>query len=167
MAPEKSGLVLPVMVVGAVDINRLLREIKNLQAALQAQTLRSEGQAAKTLPKLSQLLDEFVQVNALDLLQTTDQKHALQFLGEVQRDAPRIHLSFSADPSPQFMSKLTAWFRSNIHPTVLITVGLQPGIGAGCVMRTANRYFDFSLGKSFENKRELLMQQLHLPEVVA
>jgi hypothetical protein len=64
------------------------------------------------------------------------------------------------------MAKLTAWLRTNIHPTLLITVGLQPGIGAGCVVRTANKYFDLSLGKSFVKKRELLMQRLRDPEAV-
>ena len=167
MAPEKSGLVLPVAIVGTVDLNRLLRELKQLQATLQAQVLRSEDKATKTLPKLSLLLDEFVQVNKLDLLQATDQKRTIQFLEEIQKDAPKIHVSFSADPSPQFMAKLTTWFRSNIHPTLLITVGLQPGIGAGCVVRTANKYFDLSLSKAFENNRELLIQQVRTPEATA
>ena len=167
MAPEKSGLALPIIIVGTVDLNRLLREIKKLQATLQAQMLRSEGHVGQTLPKLSQILDEFVQLNKLDLLQAADQKRAIQFLEDVREHAPKIHVSFSADPSPQFMSKLTFWFRNNIHPTILITVGLQPGIGAGCVVRTANRYFDFSLSKSFENNRGLLVQQLQLSENAA
>ena len=167
MEPEKPGLALPIIIVGTVDLNRLLREIKKLQATLQAQLLRSEGHVAQTLPKLSQILDEFVQLNKLDLLQAADQKRAIRFLEDVRDHAPKIHVSFSADPSPQFMSKFTFWFRNNIHPTILITVGLQPGIGAGCVVRTANKYFDFSLSKSFENNRELLVQQLQVPEVAA
>ncbi len=167
MAPDKSGLALPIVIVGTVDLNRLLREIKKLQATLQAQLLRSGGHVAQALPKLSQLLDEFVQLNKLDLLQAADQKRAIQFLEDVREHAPKIHVSFSADPSPQFMSKLTFWFRNNIHPTILITVGLQPSIGAGCVIRTANKYFDFSLSKSFENNRKLLIQQLQVSEAVA
>ena len=167
MAPEKSGLALPIVVVGTVDLNRLLREIKKVQASLQAQLLRSEGHVPQALPKLSQILDEFVQLNKLDLLQMADQKRAIRFLEDVRDHAPKIHVSFSADPSPQFMSKLTFWFRNNIHPTILITVGLQPGIGAGCVVRTANKYFDLSLSKSFQDSRELLVQQLQVSEVVA
>ena len=167
MAPEKHGLVLPVSIVGMVDLNRLLREIKSVQADLQAQALRHEDANAGTLPKLSLLLDEFVQTNQLNLLLKADQDRTIEFLEIIKNNAPKIHVSFSADPSPQFMEKFTAWFRENIHPAVLITVGLQPGIGAGCIVRTANKYFDFSLGKTFESKRELLIQQLHSTEVTA
>jgi F0F1-type ATP synthase delta subunit len=166
MAPERADLVLPVAIVGMIDLSRLLREIEELQATLQAQVLRSGGQAVDQLPKFSLLLDRFVQENRLDLMQVADRNHAVRFLEEVKNNAPKIHLSFSADPSPQFMAKLTAWLRTNIHPTLLITVGLQPGIGAGCVVRTANKYFDLSLGKSFVKKRELLMQRLRDPEAV-
>ena len=43
----------------------------------------------------------------------------------------------------------------------MVAVGLQPGIGAGCVLRTENRYFDMSLGKRFGGSRELLMKRLN------
>jgi F0F1-type ATP synthase delta subunit len=69
-------------------------------------------------------------------------------------------MSFSADPSPQFTQKLAAWLRQEIHPFVLLQVGLQPNIGAGCVVRTTNKYFDFSLRERFKSKRPLLMEKL-------
>ena len=165
MAPEKPGLVLPVSDVGAVDLGRLIREIEKLENVLQTAAVRSEGQAAPQLPKLSLLLDQFVEVNKFDLLQVTHRQFAVQFLKEVRTSAPRIHISFSADPSPQFIIKLTTWFRQKISPTVLIAVGLQPGIGAGCVLRTTNKFFDLSLSKSFADSRDLLMKRLRETEV--
>jgi hypothetical protein len=50
--------------------------------------------------------------------------------------------------------------RENIHPLVLITFGLQPNIGAGTVVRTTNKYFDFSLGQALAKNRTMLMAQL-------
>lgn len=167
MAPEKTGFILPVAIVGAVDLSRLQREIEKLQGDLQAQSIRVDSNSAMQLPKLSLLLEQFVQTNKLDLLKLSDREQAVQFLSDTKKDAPKIHLSFSADPSPQFMQKLTIWLRQNIHPTLLITIGLQPGIGAGCVLRTPNKYFDLSLGKSLADKRELLMQQLQAQETTA
>ena len=64
-------------------------------------------------------------------------------------------MSFSADPSVTFLTKLMTWLRQEIHPQVLLTVGLQPTIGAGCILRTTNRYFDFSLRQDFANKRTM------------
>lgn len=167
MAPSESKMVLPVSVVGPVDLGRLQREIGKIHITLQAQTIRSEAHDAAELPKLSHLLDQFVQANRLDLLQAADRSNAVEFLEGVKKSAPKIHISFSADPSAQFMMKITTWFRQNIHPTVLITVGLQPGIGAGCVVRTPNKYFDLSLGKAFANKRDLLVQQLQVAEAAS
>ena len=74
-----------------------------------------------------------------------------------------IHISFAADPSAAFTDKIVAWFRENIHPFVLIQVGLQPTIAAGCVVRTANHSFDFSLRQHFTKQRQLLIDKLHVP----
>jgi hypothetical protein len=41
-----------------------------------------------------------------------------------------------------------------------MTVGVQPTIAAGCIMRTTNKYFDFSLRQDFEGKRDLLLEEL-------
>lgn len=166
MALKEFTLVLPVAIVGQVDLGRVQREIGRIHTTLQAQALRSPGATAE-LPKLSQLLDDFVQTNKLNLREVSDRSNAVEFLEDIKNSSPRVHMSFSADPSVQFMSRITTWFRQNIHPTVLITVGLQPGIGAGCVVRTPNKYFDLSLGKSLADNRELLIRRLREPEVVS
>ena len=165
MAHKEFNLILPVAIVGRVDLGRVQREIGQIHTALQAQALRSPTVVG--LPKLSQLLDEFVQANKLNLLEISDRSNAVEFLEDIKNNSPRVHVSFSADPSAQFMAKITTWFRQNVHPTVLIAVGLQPGIGAGCVVRTPNKYFDLSLGKSLADNRELLIRRLREPEVVS
>ncbi len=58
------------------------------------------------------------------------------------------------------MTKLVVWLRANIHPQILVHLGLQPSIAAGCVVRTANKQFDFSLSEAFEKQRELLIASL-------
>jgi len=69
-------------------------------------------------------------------------------------------MSLSADPSTRFLEKLVTWLRREIHPQVLLTIGLQPTLGAGCVLRTPNRQFDFSLRQDFAKKRDLLIGKL-------
>jgi F0F1-type ATP synthase delta subunit len=94
------------------------------------------------------------------MLQTEDREYLLKSLGWMRQQAPVLHISFSTDPSAAFMERLTTWLRQNISPFVLVQVGLHPNIGAGCVVRTTNKYFDFSLRQRFLSQRELLMQQL-------
>ncbi len=150
---------LPVLVNSPRDIGRLAREIESINETLLQLKLRKGGDELK-LPKTSYLLDRLIELNKLNLLHATDRQRLLQFLQLVKQQAPLLHISFSADPSPAFMEKLMAWLRQEIHPATLVTVGLQPNIGAGCIVRTTNRRFDFSLRENFTKNRQMLISQL-------
>jgi F0F1-type ATP synthase delta subunit len=149
---------LPISVASPVDLGRVLRELEAIDSTLNQSAIR--GEQVQALPKMSEMLNQVVELNKLDLLQETHRKLLAQFLVSIRERAPRLHMSFSVDPSPQFSEKLTAWLREKIHPLVLITFGLQPNIGAGCVMRTTNKYFDFSLGAALTKNRDLVMKSL-------
>jgi hypothetical protein len=150
---------LPLQIVGPVDIGRLIREVDALDNTLSQQHLR-HPKAAADLPKTSHLLDELASLNKIDLAEPEQRRQLQEFLQVVKSQAPLLHVSFSVDPSPAFLEKLMVWLRREIHPLVLVTVGLQPTIGAGCIIRGTNRYFDFSLRQNFTKNRELLMSKL-------
>lgn len=151
---------LPIQATGRVDVGRILREVEQIDNFLRQAAIREPGTPVK-MPKTSRLLDEFTSSNKLNLLHDDDRLRALNFLVEVKAKAPVMHMSFSVDPSPAFTQQITMWLRQEIHPLVLLQVGLQPNIGAGCVMRTTNKYFDFSLREHFKKQRQLLIQKLH------
>ena len=164
MAPESRHVVgLPLSVVGPVDLGRLVRELAAVDNALHEQQIRTPGQELKA-PKTTIMLDELLSLNKMSLLKAEDRKAMKDFLATVKEKAPHVHISFSADPSPLFVQKLMNWLRTNIHPVVLLTVGLQPGIGAGCVVRTTNKYFDMSLAQDFSKKRDMLLTALRAPD---
>lgn len=165
MAPnDEAELTLPVEIVSLVDLGRVLHELEKLDDNLHAATLRSQDEQAMSLPSTTLLLSVFAENNKLDLAKSDDRKRALQFLRAVHTDAPKVHLSFSADPSADFLKNITRWFREKVHPTVLIAIGLQPNIGAGCVLRTQNKYFDMSLRNSLQNSQAALSSLLHSTE---
>lgn len=151
---------LPVGVVSRVDVGRLLRELQALEEFLKQSSIREPGTAVK-LPRTSRLMDDFVSANGLNVLHDKDRMRALNFLTVVKSKAPLLHMSFSADPSPLFTQKLITWLRKEIHPLVLLQVGLQPNIGAGCVVRGSSKYFDFSLRQHFIKQRGMLMEKIH------
>ncbi len=151
---------LPSIAVGRTDIVRLQRELEALGDYLHQAALRKTAPSEIKLPKTSRVLDEFISMNNFDPVHRADHDHAVRSLQTIVDHAPRLHISFSAEPSSAFLAKLVAWLRENIHPQVLVQVGLQPGIAAGCIVRTPNRQFDLSLGQSFQKKRELLVSQL-------
>ena len=161
-APKKmTGL--PIQVASPTDVGRLLRELEAIDESLRQLGLRAAGSEVK-LPKTSQLMDKVVELNKLNLLQANDRALLQRSLQVIKKRAPVLHMSFSTDPSVLFMEKLVTWLRQEIHPLVLLTIGLQPNIGAGCVVRTTNRQFDFSLRQNFADKRELLMGKLQAKE---
>ena len=160
MAPKTATkqLVLPDSVIGPVDLGRLLREMETLDNTLMQQRVRTD--VALKLPSLSRLLDQTVALNKLDLLESADLQKLQRFLTQTKAHAPVLHISFGADPSPLFTQKLVLWLRQEINPLILLTVGLQPSIGAGCIVRSTNKYFDFSLRDHLSKNRQLLLSKL-------
>jgi hypothetical protein len=155
-----NGLLLPNIAVGRTDVVRLQRELEALGDYLHQEALRKTEPAQIKLPKTSRVLDEFITLNGVDPLYRDQHEQALKGLQDIITQAPRLHISFSTEPSSAFLAKLVGWLRENIDPAVLVQVGLQPSIAAGCIVRTKNRQFDLSLGQSFKKNRELLLNQL-------
>lgn len=153
----QEALALPNLVAGPRDVSRLHRELEALDEYVRQANLRG-GEVR--LPKTSRLLDELAQLNKLDLLSEEQREHAKQFLLMLLKHAPVVHISFAADPSSAFMDKIIGWFRQNVHPQLLVRVGLQPTIAAGCVVRTPNHLYDFSLRQHFARQKPLLIQKL-------
>ena len=152
-------LQLPISVVSKVDVGRLYREVETIDSFLKQAAIREPGTAVK-MPKTSRLFDETLEVNKLNVLHADERARLYDFLKEVKSDAPILHMSFSADPSPLFTQKLITWLRSEIHPVVLLQIGIQPNMGAGCVVRTTNKYFDFSLRSRFKDSSKTLVSLL-------
>ncbi len=153
-------LALPTNVVGRIDIGRLLREVDALDSFIEASAIREPG-TQPPMPKTSRLLDEILLQNKLNALVNVDRLRLKEFLEAVKAEAPVLHMSFGADPSPLFAQKLIKWLREEIHPLVLLQVGLQPTIGAGCVVRSTNKQFDFSLRQRLRKQRDILIRKIN------
>ena len=153
------AMTLPTMVISPVDVNRLQRELEALEAFLQQAKIRHPGEVVK-LPSTSRLFEELARSNHLNLLKATDRQRAATFLKDIKTNSPVLHISFATDPSAAFLKQLIIWLRNNIHPQVLVRVGLQPTIAAGCTIRTSNKVFDFSLRQRFLQRRHLLVEAL-------
>jgi F0F1-type ATP synthase delta subunit len=161
-APKLIGL--PLSVVSPVDVGRLIRELEAVDNTVLEQNLRGQSPA---LPQLTRMMANTVEFNHLNLLDETDRKQLNQLLVTVREKAPVLHISFSAELTPLFTESIMAWMRREIHPVVLMTAGLQPNIGAGCIVRSTNKYFDLSLRQNFIDKRSLLMEQLRQKDPVS
>lgn len=161
MSDEKKHLILPMSVVSPTDIARLLRELDNLDEFFRQDSIRHDGEAALETPRYSRLLDELLVTNKVDLLDAQQREKLVTAIRLLEQKAPVLHISFSVDPPGPYIQKIVSWLRESIHPFVLVRVGLQPNIGAGCVVRTTNKSFDFSLRRFFDKKRDFFIEKLH------
>ncbi len=153
-------LKLPIQIISQGDAARVRRELKDLDDFITQASLRQPGTPLKTLPKTSRGLTDFAAVNKINLLDNSDREKAGNSLDELISHAPVVHISFAVDPSAAFMAKIATWFRDKIDPLILINVGLEPNIAAGCTLQTDNRYHDFSLRQHFLDQRQMLMAKI-------
>lgn len=159
MAHEPT-LQLPTLVVGIADVMRLRRELEALYDFLHQAALRHTAETELKLPKTSRMLDELTRLNGINLLKRDEYEATMAALEAAQSSAPQVHLAFSTDPSAAFVAKIVEWLRANIHPALLVQVGIQPNLAAGCVLRTTNKQFDMSLKQHFAKARPTLIEEL-------
>jgi F0F1-type ATP synthase delta subunit len=147
---HKQAFVLPAALYAKRDVGRLLREIEKVDAAKSAKPKEQS---------VSSLLQSVIDANS-GADKTVTLAEVAPALKQLYDKAPSIHISFAAAPSPEFLSKLVSWFRKEVDPYVLLKVGLQPTIGAGCLLRTPNKFFDMTMRKRFAEKKPVLEAQL-------
>jgi len=147
------------LVVSPGDLKRMRRELEALDDFMHQAALRQGGKATG-LPNVSRALQEMCDENKLNLLKKTDRDRLGKFIDLLVAKAPVVHFSFASQPSNKFLNQLVAWLRENIHPQLVVNVGLQPSVTAGCIVRTANKQFDFSMRQAFEKQRDLLIKTL-------
>lgn len=157
---QTTNITFPDRLVGLVELSRVIRELEMLNESLHQASIRTPGSKPASLPKTSKLLDETAELNKVSLLDGTQREQLLALLKACHEHAPKIHISFAGEPTAKFTSSLVNWMRQNISPIVLVQIGLQPTIIAGCVVRTTNKQFDMSLKKRFIESRPILVQKL-------
>ncbi len=152
-------LVLPDKLISMADLSRLTRELSALDASLRQATIRSPGQPT-SLARSSRLMEELAAANGVSLLDTAQRARLLSDLQAYASHPVRIHISFAAEPSPHFSSRIVTWLRHNIHPRMILEIGLQPSLVVGCVVRTDTKVLDMSLHKRFRDHRHIITDKL-------
>lgn len=160
------ALKLPERLVTSVELARVFRELRILDDWLNQANLRSGGKEVKA-PKTSATLEELATMNGVSLLDPKHRESLVQVMTVFVDTAPRIKMSFAVEPSASFLKRMIVWLRANISPVILLEVGLQPTLAAGCTVRTNNKFFDMSLRNRFTDNRSLLVQSIAQVEAKA
>lgn len=145
----------PATLVTKGDLLKIVRELNSLNDFFVGAAARQPGQALQ-LPKTSKVLEQIAADNKCNLLEESGRTGLHKELDRLSRDAPTMHISFATEPSPKSLEPILTWLRQNIHPQIILSVGYQPTIAAGCVLRSANKVFDMSMGKHLAKQTSLL-----------
>lgn len=156
---DSTSFLLPAGVIGRPDISRVIREIEKVDYAIEAQSVRAPGQPI-TIPAMSRGLVEIAGTNGITIEDLEARKKLLRELRNVKEHAPVLQITFAVDPEPDILMQLVAWIRQNLHPTALVTVGLQPAIVGGCIVRTPDHIYDFSMRNQFKKQLPDLIQSM-------
>lgn len=162
MAPSETvakNFSLPVGLVTTHDVSILIKELDEIDNFFMQTKLRRSG-SAMDLPKTTPQMEELVNSNKLNLLKEEDRVKIKFILQTIRSQAPIFHFSFAAEPNRQFLEKITAWLRQEVHALAIVRVGLEPTIGAGFVLRTTNKFFDFSLKELLKHEGYILTSEI-------
>lgn len=153
--------IFPAALIGRSDLARLVREIETIDNDLEAQRVRNRGtQGGYSMPTMSRSMTDFLEQNAIDISNDRARMEFKEHLRALKDKAPVIHMTFAVEADPEFLQKLTAWIRQEVHPQALLSVGLQPSLVGGVYMRTPNHVHDFSLKALLKGKRDVMINEL-------
>ncbi|HUY53403.1 MAG TPA: hypothetical protein VMV24_02395 [Candidatus Dormibacteraeota bacterium] len=141
------------------DVNRLITELENIEDFFLKMKVKSSLSQVE-IPKTSARLEELAKKNTLNLIKAEDRLRLKKFLHFLRTKAPIIHISFGVVPEDQFVGRISNWFRTEVNPYALLSVSLQPNIGAGFRMRTTNKLYDFSLNQYLIANKSVLAKAL-------
>ena len=152
--------IFPPALVGRRDLTRVLRELEQLDNELESQKARSHGEAQYHMPAISQVLNDMLTTNKVDIANDQTRMKFREQLRKLKDHAPVIHMTFAAEADPGAIQQIVAWIRQELHPQALISVGLQPSLIGGVYVRTPNHVHDFSLREHMKGKRDVIVQSL-------
>lgn len=153
--------IFPAALIGRSDLARLVREVETIDNDLEAQKVRNpDSKNGYSLPTMSRGMTDFLEQNKIDVSNDRARMEFKEHLRALKDKAPVIHMTFAVEADPDFLQKLTAWIRQEVHPQALLSVGLQPSLVGGVYMRTPNHIHDFSLKALLKGKRDVMINEL-------
>jgi F0F1-type ATP synthase delta subunit len=153
MSSAQPTIVVPPSLVGRADISRLIRELEALDAVIIAQRIRGLQSDAS---RVTQVMSDLAEANSFNLIEDDDRTTIKSQLKMLKAKGAVVHMVFAEEPTPDVMVKMVAWIRENLHPSALVQTGLQPGIIAGCIVRTPSHIYDFSIASVLKAKKPIL-----------
>lgn len=151
---------LPTALVSSTDVSRVIRELEQVDNEFEQQRVHAPG-AALVVPSLSQSLASLSRDNNVNLADDAARSALRKWMVTIKNSAPVLHVTFASDAEPEIVAQIVGWIREKLHPLALVTTGVQPNLVGGCVVRTPDHIYDFSLRERFHSHRSSFVEALN------
>lgn len=155
---------LPPQLATPQAISVCLAELVQVQEALRSSSLaKRAGATGRPSPRLSlspdaqELLKNAATPGKVTL---SELGMAIEFLQQVQQEAPVVTVTLAAEASYDQQRTLAAWFQKLSSQTVLCRFATDASIAGGVVVRTPRRMYDFSFATLLRGQTDALAQEL-------
>lgn len=150
---------LPNTIGGKRDLILAMREIEQILSDEIQNDVRSKygAEQHKQSHAGRHMVDELLKENNLNH-EIATLRQVLKSMEDFKNHSPQIRLAFSQEPDPDMYRKVVEWFRREIHPGVLVQIGVQPSIGGGFTMQTPVRRYDFSFKTKILNSTDKFLE---------
>jgi hypothetical protein len=92
----------------------------------------------------------------------------LSDMEQLLKSAPTIHVITAAKPNSTLKQQITNWFRTEIHPSAMLTFAERRDLGGGVIVRAGSHIYDFSFKrKILDNKHRITELAFGAPAPVA
>lgn len=151
--------VLPMSIISQADVTQLIRELKDFDQ-MSRQAALAKRSPSVGVSHASDLLRDVAEELDCSLTTQTGRKQLMSILTDLQDNAPVVHFSFAAPVHWRELRKIATWFRREVDPKTLLDVSVQPGIVAGCTLRTTSRFFDYSIKSAIDANHGALKKRI-------
>ena len=160
--PQETLLLrLPDDILRRADIARLVHEAENIENDTVTARVRTKVTEVKgRRSPLSDQLADFLDINQIEISTARQRSKLVSDLRKLKDSAPVVHLTFASVADIESIKKVVAWLRTQIHPQVIVNIGLQPDIIGGVYIRTTNRVHDLSIRAKLSESRGVIKKQL-------
>lgn len=153
-------MTLPVDVYSPDQLSEAIMELRSYTASQRDAVVRARAHADNQTAEGQTQVSEALK-HVLDSAQTAGEslEQLLKQLEELLAKAPVAHLTLAALPNRAIKRQITLWFRTEIHPTMLLTFAARGDIGGGAVVHIGSHLYDLSF------KKQILANKNRLTEI--
>lgn len=149
------GLQLPTDLYSPDQLGAIIIELRGVVGELRDGNLRARGrQLPPEVAQTSVLLTGVMHNAGVSAHDVGAAENLLAQLQALRPKLPVAHLTLADLPSRALKRRLTEWFRSQIHPNMLVTFAVRADIGGGIIVQGGSRLYDFSFRQHVMQNRQ-------------